>query len=215
MAARFLPAAERLARFGMNVSGMTSRWVDVDGMRVHVYDGEGRGDLPTTVMIHGLGSAGIAFASVVARLRPHVKRVIVPELPGHGLSTHPGDRQVTPELVLDTISAALDKVVTEPVVVVGNSLGGAVAIDYAKRHPEQVRALVLVSPAGARLADEEWKKLVSAFATSSRPRRKSTRHTRTISPRSACPFCSSGVAPSVCFRPRRSPTSASTCRRPR
>lgn len=163
MAARFLPAAERLARFGMNVSGMTSRWVDVDGMRVHVYDGEGRGDLPTTVMIHGLGSAGIAFASVVARLRPHVKRVIVPELPGHGLSTHPGDRQVTPELVLDTISAALDKVVTEPVVVVGNSLGGAVAIDYAKRHPEQVRALVLVSPAGARLADEEWKKLVSAF----------------------------------------------------
>jgi pimeloyl-ACP methyl ester carboxylesterase len=163
MAARFLPAAERLARFGMNASGMRSRWVDVNGMRVHIYDGAGRGDLPTTIMIHGLGSAGIAFAGVLSRLRPHVKRVLVPELPGHGLSTHPGDRPVTPELVLETISAALDKVVTEPVVVVGNSLGGAVAIDYAKRHPDQVRALVLVSPAGARLPDEEWKKLVDAF----------------------------------------------------
>jgi len=163
MAARFFPAAERLARFGMNVSGMASRWVEVDGMRVHVYDGAGGGDLPTTVMIHGLGSAGISFAGVISRLRPHVKRVIVPELPGHGLSTHPGNRPVTPELVLETITAALDKVVTEPVVVVGNSLGGAVAIDYAKRHPDQVRALVLVSPAGARLRDEEWKRLVEAF----------------------------------------------------
>ncbi len=163
MAARFLPAAERLARFGMNASGMTSRWVDVDGMRVHVYDGAGSGDLPTVVMIHGLGSAGISFASVISRLRPHVKRVVVPELPGHGMSTHPGDRPVTPELVLDTISAALDKVVTEPVIVVGNSLGGAVAIDYAKRHPDQVRALILVSPAGARMPDEEWKKLLAAF----------------------------------------------------
>lgn len=163
MAARFLTAVERLARFGMNSSGMASRWVEVDGMRVHVYDGAGTGDLPTVVMIHGLGSAGISFARVIARLRPHVKRVIVPELPGHGMSTHPGDRPVTPELVLDTISAALDRVVSEPVIVVGNSLGGAVAIDYAKRHPDQVCALILVSPAGARLRDEEWQKLVQAF----------------------------------------------------
>ena len=163
MAARFLPAAERLARFGMNLSGMKSRWVELGAMRVHVYDGAGTGDLPAVVMIHGLGSAGIAFAGVIARLRPHVKRVIVPELPGHGMSTHPGDRPVTPELVLETVSAALEKVVTEPVIVVGNSLGGAVAIDYAKRHPDQVRALILVSPAGARLRDEEWKELVQAF----------------------------------------------------
>jgi len=165
MAARILPAAERLARLGMNVSGMASRWVEVDGMRVHVYDGKGGGDLPTVVLIHGLSAAGISFARVVARLRPHVKRVVVPELPGHGESTHPGEhRKVTPELVLDTISAALDRVVHEPVVVVGNSLGGAVALDYAKRHAEQVRALVLVSPAGARLRDEEWQNLVDAFA---------------------------------------------------
>jgi pimeloyl-ACP methyl ester carboxylesterase len=163
MAARILDAAERLARFGMNVSGMASRWVDAFGMRVHVYDGRGTGDLPTVVLIHGLGSAGISFAGVIARLRPHVRRIVVPELPGHGLSTHPGDRRVTPELVLDTISAALDSVVKEPVVVVGNSLGGAVAMDYAKRHPDQVRALVLVSPAGARLPEEEWKKLLEAF----------------------------------------------------
>ena len=167
MVARLLPAAERLARFGMSVRGMASRWVDVDGMRVHVYDGAGDGDLPAIVLIHGLGAAGFSFASVVARLRPYVRRVIVPELPGHGLSTHPGDRPVTPELVLDTISAALDRVVNEPVVVVGNSLGGAVAMDYARRHQEQVRALVLLSPAGARLADEEWKKLVEAFDVTS------------------------------------------------
>lgn len=167
MVARLLPAAERIARFGMSASGMASRWLDIDGMRVHVYDGAGGGELPAVVLIHGLGSAGIAFAGVVGRLRPHVKRIIVPELPGHGLSAHPGDRIVTPELVLDTISAALERVAVEPVVVVGNSLGGAVAMEYAKRHQDQVRALVLVSPAGARLPDEEWKKLVDAFDVTS------------------------------------------------
>ena len=167
MAARILPAAERLARFGMSVRGMASRWIDVDGVPVHVYDGAGAGDLPAVVLIHGLGSAGFAFAGVIARLLPHVKRIIVPELPGHGLSKHPGDRKVTPELVLDTINAALDRVVKEPVVVVGNSLGGAVAMSYARQHQDQVRALVLVSPAGARLPDREWKELVGAFDVSS------------------------------------------------
>jgi pimeloyl-ACP methyl ester carboxylesterase len=164
MARRILPTAERLFRFSMNARGLASRWIEVDGMRVHLFDGRGHGDLPATVLIHGLAGAGSSFASVAARLRPHVKRLILPELPGHGLSVHPGNRRVTPELVLDTISAALDRVVHEPVVVVGNSLGGAVAIDYARRHPDQVRALVLVSPAGARLPAEEWRRLVAAFA---------------------------------------------------
>lgn len=164
MAARILPAAERLARLSMNARGMASRWIDVDGMRVHVYDGAGGGELPTVVLIHGLGASAIAFARVVARLRPHVKRVVVPELPGHGLSEHPGDRLITPEIVLGTISATLDRVLPEPAVVVGNSLGGAVALDFARNHPQQVRGLMLVSPAGARLRAEEWQRLVAAFA---------------------------------------------------
>ncbi len=163
---RVLPALERLARFGMNTSGLRSRWLTVDGMRVHVYDGAGGGELPPVVMLHGLGAAGSSFARLAGFLRPHVKRLVVPELAGHGWSAHPGARAVTPTLVVDTMTATLDRLLDEPAIVVGNSLGGAVAIAYATRRPERVRALVLVSPAGARVADEEWKKLVEAFDVS-------------------------------------------------
>ena len=162
MASRFLPVAEKLARFAMNRRGMTSRWVEVAGVRLHVYDGRGGGTLPPMVLLHGLGSAGAAFSGIVARLRPHVSRLVIPELPGHGFSTR-GDRAVTPELLLETVAAAVDTVLGEPAIVYGNSLGGAVAIKYALEHPSRVRALILVSPAGALLPDDEWRALVKTF----------------------------------------------------
>jgi len=62
------------------------------------------------------------------------------------------------------MTEALDQVLDEPAVVLGNSLGGAVAIEYAIRRPKKVRGLLLVSPAGARVAEDEWRELLSAFA---------------------------------------------------
>lgn len=162
MRARFMPAAEKVARFAMNRRGMTSRWVDASGLRLHVYDGRGGGTLPPVVFFHGLGSAGAAFGSVTAHVRPHVGRVVIPELPGHGFSAR-DDRPVTPELLLDAMTEVVDQIIDEPAVIYGNSLGGAVAIKYALRRPERVKKLVLVSPAGAPLPDEEWKELVASF----------------------------------------------------
>jgi pimeloyl-ACP methyl ester carboxylesterase len=147
----------------MRARGLVSRTIDAGGVRVHVYDGKGRGGLPPVVLVHGLGAAGPAFARVVTRLLPQVRRVIVPELPGHGRSVHPAGRQVTPALVLDAMTAALDSVIDEPAIVYGNSLGGAVSIGYALRSPSRTRALMLVSPAGAELPEREWKELVDAF----------------------------------------------------
>jgi pimeloyl-ACP methyl ester carboxylesterase len=167
MPARFLPAVEKLARFAMNRSGMTSRWVEAGGLRLHAYDGPGGGTLPPVVLFHGIGSAGAAFARVAGHLRPHVRRVVVPELPGHGFSTR-DHRPVTPDLLLDVMTEAVDRLVDEPAVIYGNSLGGALAIKYALRRPERVKKLVLVSPAGAPLPDDEWKELVSAFHVPSR-----------------------------------------------
>ena len=58
---------------------------------------------------------------------------------------------------------ALDAVLDEPAVVCGNSLGGAVALRYALDRPERVRGLVLTSPAGAPLSDDELATLRSGF----------------------------------------------------
>lgn len=160
--ARFLPAIAKLARFAMTRRGFESRFVEHGGRKIHVYDGKGSGTLPPLVLVHGLGSAGAAFARVAARLLPHVSRVILPELPGHGFSPH-GDIAITPQLLLETTTAAIEQLVPEPAFVYGNSLGGAVAIKYALHRPAQVRGLVLVSPAGARLEEAEWRSLVETF----------------------------------------------------
>jgi pimeloyl-ACP methyl ester carboxylesterase len=162
MAARFLPAAEKLARYAMNRRGLSSRFVDVAGVRLHVYDGRGGGSLPPLVLIHGLGSGGAAFAGLVRHLSPHVGRIIIPELPGHGFSTR-GDRAITPELLLEAIGGAIDVVLDEPAIVYGSSLGGGIAIKYALERPALVRALILVSPAGAPLPDDEWQALMKTF----------------------------------------------------
>ena len=162
----FLPTAQKLARFAMNRRGLASRTVEVAGMRLHVYDAVGQGTLPPIVLLHGLGSAGAAFAGVATRLRPHTRRLVIPELPGHGFSAR-GDRPVTPEVLLEAVVAAIDHVLDEPAIIYGNSLGGALAIKYALHRPALVRSLVLVSPAGALLPDAEWEALVKTFNVTS------------------------------------------------
>lgn len=166
--ARIVPALERFARFALNRSGMRSRWIDVGGTSLHVYDGVGGGDLPPVVLLHGLGAAGASFGRLVARVRPHVRRVVVPELPGHGFSHHPGERRLTPDLMLDLLATGLDTIVDEPAVLYGNSLGGALAMKYAIRCPARVKALALVSPAGARVQEHELREVLKAFDVNNR-----------------------------------------------
>ncbi len=162
MTPRILPALERLGRLTLNRRGHVSRFVSTPVGRVHVYDAWGHGQLPAVIFIHGIGTAAPPFAPVLARLRHHVRRVVALELPGHGASDQPS-RQLTPEVLFEATGAALDHLIEQPSVLVGNSLGGAVAMHYAMERPENVRGLFLVSPAGARIEEHELETLVRNF----------------------------------------------------
>lgn len=163
-----VPLAERLGRMALRRRGVRARWVDLPahGARVHVYDAEGRGTLPTTVLLHGLGAASTSFGPLLERLRPHVRRVVAPDYPGHGFSDE--HTLLTADALFGAVEDTLASLDVEPAIVVGNSLGGAVALHFAITHPERVRALVLVSPAGAHTSDEEWAEIRAAFAVRSR-----------------------------------------------
>lgn len=95
---------------------------------------------PTVVLVHGLGSRAAHWLPVARRLaRDH--RVVLVDLPGHGLSAMPDP------LTVESAAAELDRAIAAepgPVTLVGHSLGGLVAAEEACEHPERVRALVLV-----------------------------------------------------------------------
>ena len=157
-----LSAVEHGARFVLNRNGFDSRTVPTAAGPLHAYDAEGRGSLPTTVILHGLGSAATSFGPVLSRMRPHARRLVAPDLPGHGFSGAPSVR-LTPEALFGAVRDALDALVAERMILVGSSLGGALALRYALERPERLVALALVSPAAARTSASEWDELRDTF----------------------------------------------------
>jgi len=162
-----LPTLERLGRSVLRSRGFRTDHVTTPAGRLHVYDAAGRGTLPTFVIIHGLSSAATAFTPVLVRLLPHARRVVALDLPGHGFSDTPRGK-LTPPVLFEAVESALDRLVPEPSILVGNSLGGAVALARATARPDRVRGLVLISPAGSRASDAEWERIRGVFEIHSR-----------------------------------------------
>jgi pimeloyl-ACP methyl ester carboxylesterase len=98
----------------------------------------------TIALLHGPGGSIQDWLPTARRLAQS-HRVVLIELPGHGLSPFPG--ALTPERAAEALDATLAEESKEPVVLVGHALGGLIAALEAAEHPERVRAVVLVETA--------------------------------------------------------------------
>lgn len=98
------------------------------------------------VLLHGVGADAQIWRPVVGRMR-RARRLLFPDLPGFGASPAIGGGFDLRE-VADVLGEALAAAAGEPFDLVGNSLGGAVALVLARRHPQLVERLVLIAPAG-------------------------------------------------------------------
>ena len=120
------------------------RAVTIDGRRVHVVD-VGSGSGPPVLFVHGLGGRWQNWLENIPRIAAR-RRVVAFDLPGFGRSQLP-----TAAISIPRYAAALERLCElldlESVVVVGNSMGGAIAAEAALRFPERVSRLVLVSAA--------------------------------------------------------------------
>lgn len=124
-------------------AGFEERFLDARGCRLR-YLVAGEGD--PLVLVHGLGGAAANWLALAPLLLPG-RRLIVPELPGHGGSSPlPAAPSLSP--YADRLGLLLDHEGAAPAAVVGHSLGGAVALRLALRRPEAVSALVLAAAAG-------------------------------------------------------------------
>ena len=117
--------------------------IDLNGP-VHYADYGGDG--PPLVLVHGLGGSHLNWLHVAHRLADR-HRVFAVDLAGFGL-TPPAGRKSTVQAnqsLLDDFIAAVSP--DQPVVLIGNSMGGLIAILEAAASPAVVAALVLVNPA--------------------------------------------------------------------
>lgn len=99
-----------------------------------------------TWCIHGLAGSSTNFSRLAGALSPYTT-VFSPDLPGCGRSDPPPRGRYSLVGDADLLARVIEQVSGGPVNLVGNSLGGMVAVALAARHPELVRTLTLVSPA--------------------------------------------------------------------
>jgi pimeloyl-ACP methyl ester carboxylesterase len=121
------------------------------------------GEGPAVVLLHGLGATKLSWMPLLPPLAERF-RVVVPDLPGHGESSKPRG-SYTPSFFAGVIRRLLDAIHVERAVLIGNSMGGRIAVEVAARAPSRVAGLVLLGPATAGLPFPYYARLLRLVPT--------------------------------------------------
>lgn len=126
-----------------------SHFIAVNGLQIH-YKTAGAGQ-PAIVLLHGFGASVFSWREVMEPLAA-LGTVVAYDRPAFGLTERPltweeDANPYTPEAQVELVVGLIDVLRLNSVILVGNSAGGAVAVQTALEHPERLEALVLVSPA--------------------------------------------------------------------
>lgn len=103
------------------------------------------------VFLHGSGSGACGHSNFKGNYPELVKagyRVILPDLIGYGYSDKPADVEYPLDFFVECVKQTLDVIGVHKYTLVGNSLGGAIAIKFALNYPQNVEKLVLMAPGG-------------------------------------------------------------------
>lgn len=121
--------------------------------RVHYHDmGEG----PVVIFLHGAGGGASGYSNFKGNYPAFAQagyRCIVPDLLGYGLSSKPDIEQYDLDFFIAGVKGLVDALGLKHITLLGNSLGGAVALGYALAHPQDVKRLILMAPGGVEDLD--------------------------------------------------------------
>jgi len=119
------------------------RFVDAAGVRLFVRE---LGAGAPLLLVHGYGVSHLEYRRVLEALARE-RRVIAPDLPGHGESAAPARYPYSYAAMADTLAGMLDTLGLGRVALLGHSMGGGVALHLAARYPARVDRLILCDAA--------------------------------------------------------------------
>jgi len=132
-------------------SQLTRRYVGAPGRQVHLIEGGRRGDpvpsRPPLACLHAAPCSGASFTPFLNAMAQR-RHVLALDTPGYGGSDRPEQRLDIAgyaEILGETLDAALQGGGDEPLDLFGHSTGALIAVELARRRPERVRRLVLMS----------------------------------------------------------------------
>lgn len=146
-----LPLDSLKARYGNPASG--SRYVELDGFPIHYRD-EGCRDKPALVLMHGVVASLHTWDAWLPIFAPHY-RVVRFDLPGFGL-TGPAPGGYSEARMIKVLELLLAFLGIDTATLVGNSLGGYIAWNFALAAPARVDRLILIDPAGYPMRKVPW-----------------------------------------------------------
>lgn len=121
-----------------------------NGYRMHYLD-EGRREADVVVFLHGSGPGASGYSNFKGNYPALVAagyRCVIPDLVGYGFSDKPDDVEYPLDFFVECVRQTLDCAGVTRCTIVGNSLGGAVALGLALDCPQMVEKLVLMAPGG-------------------------------------------------------------------
>ena len=128
-------------------TNLSSQYMDINGLTVH-YRIEGQG--PPLVLLHGVSSSLHTWDAWVDQLKDKYQ-VIRLDMPGFGLTgpdDNPNSKSEKSDYMVDVLNTFTEKLGLDRFFLVGNSLGGYFAWNYAAKYPSKLYKMVLMSATG-------------------------------------------------------------------
>ena len=161
-----LDLMQRLAHGAMIAQGAESWMSTLGGHRVQRYAFSGTGKGPAVLLLHGLGGSASSMTPLAPAMAQLAPRLVLLELPGHGRSHSPVHGPLSAREYGAVVIACAEELARESggkIILIGNSLGGALSLFAAHVRPDLCAAVVGLNPAGAELSDEAVNGLPRSF----------------------------------------------------
>ncbi len=123
-----------------------SQFINVKGLRVHYRD-TGDKNAPALVLLHGFGSS-LQTWDEWAKVLEKNYRVIRLDLPGFGLTGASFEHDYSDKADVERVEDFFKAIGVNQSTVIGHSMGGKIAWNFASTYPEQVQRLILIAPDG-------------------------------------------------------------------